>query len=541
MPTIGGTSGSQKSLHCPYCGRDTLHESMLWHSGGILTLLTCGLFLPFWIIAHFFSAHYRCQTCGKTRRAYGAPRPTPAPASINEPRTVPIIQPTAVATRRPAATANKPDSTASALLKFNCPHCGKSIKVQRAAAGKKGKCPGCSKSIDVPRATELTDDDLVEPMLWEKARDRYATLSKNQQVFVVLVAVAVPLFCLVPLLPKSPKPEPVVAPTQSTTIPQMEAAPILADDAPNPIVKAQDTKAPMEPKPAKLADVAAEIEKLRSRLSVVENHYLDLCLKNGGKVPKLNLDEPTKLKTDEIGLPSFTGEGLEVNTVINDEEMLIAGNTLWVKGFRTDGLVSDATVTLPKVVIVAGTKTYSTVLGGSRTVKYLIAIDTRTPDLILERIQRLKEFRNWTDVAADLIQVARFISVADGVAHLQPFAVGGEIEIPMDRLSEEDQRWIQGELSRRNGDFVGRWTIVDNKGVTATYFTLTKEHGAQKSHAPDVAATWEIVGSDARITWDDGWKVILRPQDGNVLTFAFSPGTTWDDAPDNTYRAIKQK
>jgi len=68
MTQIGGTTGWEKSLHCPYCGRDTLHVSVLHVGGCLLTLVTCGLFLPLWIAFHWLTPHYRCQVCGKKRR-----------------------------------------------------------------------------------------------------------------------------------------------------------------------------------------------------------------------------------------------------------------------------------------------------------------------------------------------------------------------------------------------------------------------------------------------------------------------------------------
>jgi hypothetical protein len=62
----------QVSRFCKICDRNTLHEKQQL-SGGmgcLLTILTGGLFLPFWM---FYSAlilpfrPYRCQQCGKGR------------------------------------------------------------------------------------------------------------------------------------------------------------------------------------------------------------------------------------------------------------------------------------------------------------------------------------------------------------------------------------------------------------------------------------------------------------------------------------------
>jgi predicted RNA-binding Zn-ribbon protein involved in translation (DUF1610 family) len=40
-----------------------------------------------------------------------------------------------------------------AMIKVNCPGCGKTIKAQDEWAGKQGKCPGCGSPITIPGAT----------------------------------------------------------------------------------------------------------------------------------------------------------------------------------------------------------------------------------------------------------------------------------------------------------------------------------------------------------------------------------------------------
>lgn len=75
MPIFAGSSGSQKSLFCEYCGKNTLHESNMAQVGCVFTFLTCGLFLPIWILLQLIAPHYRCQTCGLARRAGPAAHP----------------------------------------------------------------------------------------------------------------------------------------------------------------------------------------------------------------------------------------------------------------------------------------------------------------------------------------------------------------------------------------------------------------------------------------------------------------------------------
>jgi hypothetical protein len=65
---ILGTSGTKRPKHCGRCRKVTMHESGFALGAGALTFLTCGLFLPFWILGQLWGSHYRCQTCGTKRR-----------------------------------------------------------------------------------------------------------------------------------------------------------------------------------------------------------------------------------------------------------------------------------------------------------------------------------------------------------------------------------------------------------------------------------------------------------------------------------------
>jgi hypothetical protein len=56
----------QKSRYCGYCDRMRLSERQepnnLLHF--VLTVLTCGLWLPVWFVLAVVTPAYRCQRCG---------------------------------------------------------------------------------------------------------------------------------------------------------------------------------------------------------------------------------------------------------------------------------------------------------------------------------------------------------------------------------------------------------------------------------------------------------------------------------------------
>ena len=62
----------QTSIHCERCQRSMLHAKQ--HFGGViglfLTVLTLGLFLPFWLVLDHMNGKsaWKCQTCGRENR-----------------------------------------------------------------------------------------------------------------------------------------------------------------------------------------------------------------------------------------------------------------------------------------------------------------------------------------------------------------------------------------------------------------------------------------------------------------------------------------
>lgn len=61
----------QSRRRCSECGKKTLHEKQKFSMvlGLILSVLTLGIFVPFWgfIMLRDACQSWRCQICGKTR------------------------------------------------------------------------------------------------------------------------------------------------------------------------------------------------------------------------------------------------------------------------------------------------------------------------------------------------------------------------------------------------------------------------------------------------------------------------------------------
>lgn len=65
--------------------------------------------------------------------------------------------------------------------------------------------------------------------------------------------------------------------------------------------------------------------------------------------------------------------------------------------------------------------------------------------------------------------------------------------------------------------FLGRWKLVDQKGVVSSFVTVTNS-SAKRDHAPEFPGVWEVIGNEARISWQDGFRDILRWETDGTMT-----------------------
>jgi hypothetical protein len=83
--------------------------------------------------------------------------------------------------------------------------------------------------------------------------------------------------------------------------------------------------------------------------------------------------------------------------------------------------------------------------------------------------------------------------------------------------------------------FVGKWELGEGNGGNF-YATLDADGEAHKSKGSS-HGTWTVVGSEARISWDDGWHDAIRKVDGKYEKFAYEPGKSFEDSPSNVTAA----
>jgi hypothetical protein len=85
--------------------------------------------------------------------------------------------------------------------------------------------------------------------------------------------------------------------------------------------------------------------------------------------------------------------------------------------------------------------------------------------------------------------------------------------------------------------FVGKWEVGDGNNGT---FQLKLESNGEASKTLGAShGIWTIEGNEARISWDDGWHDVIRNVGSDNEKFAFEPGTTFSDKPNNVTAAKK--
>lgn len=85
------------------------------------------------------------------------------------------------------------------------------------------------------------------------------------------------------------------------------------------------------------------------------------------------------------------------------------------------------------------------------------------------------------------------------------------------------------------GRFLGKWECGDGQG-NDFYITLNEDGTAHRSIG-DVHGHWEYVDGEARITWKDGRQDAIRKYGSQYLKFAYRPGKSFTDDPDNVAHA----
>jgi hypothetical protein len=105
---------------------------------------------------------------------------------------------------------------------------------------------------------------------------------------------------------------------------------------------------------------------------------------------------------------------------------------------------------------------------------------------------------------------------------------------PIDRI-EFGESGVTARMPGR-GHYVGKWEVGEGNGNAKFFITLDADGSARKSIGAE-HGTWTLVDGEARVSWDDGWKDVLRKVGSKHEKAAHEPGSSFDDPPSNVTAA----
>ena len=114
------------------------------------------------------------------------------------------------------------------------------------------------------------------------------------------------------------------------------------------------------------------------------------------------------------------------------------------------------------------------------------------------------------------------ITFKDG--HSQSYPLGEVARIEFESSNAEP-------VNTSSGHFLGRWKVGD--GIGGTFYITLKRDGHAYKTIGNEHGSWTVVGEEARITWEDGWRDTIRKTGNRYEKAAYHPGKTFSDTPDH--------
>lgn len=84
--------------------------------------------------------------------------------------------------------------------------------------------------------------------------------------------------------------------------------------------------------------------------------------------------------------------------------------------------------------------------------------------------------------------------------------------------------------------FLGKWQVGEGNGDH--FYIELDDNGEAKKSIGAGHGTWVYVNGEARISWDDGWRDVIRKSGIHYQKYAYEPGKSLSDTPSNVTEAM---
>ena len=120
--------------------------------------------------------------------------------------------------------------------------------------------------------------------------------------------------------------------------------------------------------------------------------------------------------------------------------------------------------------------------------------------------------------------------------HRQTFNLSDieRVEFPATALASADSGPGNPQAPPR-GHYAGKWECGDGAG--RTFYITLKENGDAYKSMGNSRGHWEYVNGEAQISWDDGWRDVIRKAGSRYEKSAYRQGRSLTDEPDNVANA----
>jgi len=112
------------------------------------------------------------------------------------------------------------------------------------------------------------------------------------------------------------------------------------------------------------------------------------------------------------------------------------------------------------------------------------------------------------------------------------------IAIPVMAQTSKSAQAEQSAQRSERARFAGKWKVGTGVAHSTFDITLDSDGTATKSMGSE-HGTWEVVGAEARISWDDGWHDVIRKAGNHFEKAAYAPGQSYSESPNNITNATR--
>jgi hypothetical protein len=180
--------------------------------------------------------------------------------------------------------------------------------------------------------------------------------------------------------------------------------------------------------------------------------YVAHRLAGGGMKGLLEANSTDAWQAGQVGIISYDAsnqvddkQAFMANNIVDGKNVIIKEHSIWVEGLNTGGIVDGQAVSLAgHCFVVAGTKTYRTALGGNRTIKHAVAVNTQSMNTLLSKIVEAQGYRLFVD-GFGYSEIGKFKRKSGGNVILEG-VTGKSITLPLKKLNAAEQEWVQQQV-----------------------------------------------------------------------------------------------